>query len=401
MYALGRHSVSDSTVLIGMSGGVDSSVAAALLVEQGYRVTGITLNVWPEGDRSGIIEREDACCALGAVEDARRVCATLGIPHYVVNFRETFQRYVIDNFVEEYRRGRTPNPCVRCNQFIKFDALLAKAQVLGADFVATGHYARIGRTSTGRWALRRAADLKKDQSYVLYVMTQDRLARAMFPLGDLTKDETRRLAAELGLHVAQKPESQDICFVPTRDYRDYLREKAPASLSPGPIRDTRGRVIGTHQGIAQYTVGQRRGLGIASSRPLFVAEIWPEENTLVVGDEASLYRREARVTGVNWVAVEGPTEPMRVLAKARYKAEEVPAPIERLAGERLADESVLVIFDTPQRAVTPGQTIVFYDGDVVVGGGTLEETLRPGGREGEDTRLCADEESLTPAGSIA
>ena len=359
--------MTSSTVLVGMSGGVDSSVTAALLVQQGYRVLGITLNVWPEGERVGVVEREDACCALGAVEDARRVCATLGVPHYVVNFRDTFQRYVIQNFVEEYRRGRTPNPCVRCNQFIKFDALLAKAQALGADFVATGHYARIARMPDGRWALRKAADPKKDQSYVLYVMTQERLARAMFPLGELSKEETRRLAEELGLHVAGKPESQEICFVPTRDYRDYLREHDPASLRPGPIRDATGRVIGQHQGIALYTVGQRRGLGIASSKPLFVIEIWPEENTLVVGDEDSLYCREARVEGVNWVAIERPERPIRVVAKARYKAEEVPATVE--PGE---DGAVRVVFDAPQRAVTPGQTMVFYDGDIVLGGGTLE-----------------------------
>jgi tRNA-specific 2-thiouridylase len=370
-----------STVLVGMSGGVDSSVTAALLVQQGYRVIGITLNVWPEGEQVGIVEREDACCALGAVEDARRVCGTLGIPHYVVNFRETFQRYVIQNFVEEYRHGRTPNPCVRCNQFIKFDALLAKAGALGADFVATGHYARVARLPTGRWALRKALDARKDQSYVLYVMTQERLARAMFPLGELTKDETRRLAEDLGLHVAGKPESQEICFVPTRDYRDYLREHDPAALRPGPIRDGDGRVIGTHQGIAFYTVGQRRGLGIASRAPLFVREIWPEENTLVVSDEASLYRDSASVEGVNWVAIEPPARPVRVTAKPRYKAEEVPATLEPVGAA-----AVRVIFDTPQRAVTPGQTIVFYDGDVVVGGGTLEVGPRSQGGEPEGKR---------------
>ena len=362
-----------STVLVGMSGGVDSSVAAALLVEQGHHVIGITLNVWPEGAHGAVVEREDACCALGAVEDARRVCGQLGIPHYVVNFRETFQRYVIQNFVDEYRRGRTPNPCVRCNQFIKFDALLAKADVLGADLVATGHYARVTRAPGGRFALRRAVDQKKDQTYVLYVMTQDRLERAQFPLGGLTKEETRQRAEDLGLHVAGKPESQEICFVPTRDYRDYLREHDPTSLHPGPIRDTNGKVIGQHQGIAYFTVGQRRGLGLSSSRPLFVTEIWPDENTLVVADEASLYRAEAWVNGTNWMSVEQLSAPMRVTAKPRYKAEEVPATI-----EPATEGGVHVRFDSPQRAVTPGQTIVFYDGDTVVGGGTLEtDPTRP------------------------
>lgn len=355
-----------STVLVGMSGGVDSSVTAALLAREGYRVIGITLNVWPEGDDVGVIEREDACCALGAVEDARRVCAVLGVPHYVVNFRDTFGRYVIDNFVEEYARGRTPNPCVRCNQFIKFDALLAKAEALGADYVATGHYARIARMPTGRFTLRKAVDERKDQSYVLYVMSQERLARAMFPLGDKTKEETRRLAEELRLHVAGKPESQEICFVPTRDYRDYLRQHEPAALSPGPIVTSDGTEVGRHEGVAFYTVGQRRGLGVASTKPLFVSEIRPEANTLVVGDEALLYRHEAHVEAPNWVAIDHLEGPLRVTAKARYKAPEVPATIEP-DGER-----VRVNFDEPQRAITPGQTIVFYDGDLVVGGGTIE-----------------------------
>lgn len=360
-----------STVLVGMSGGVDSSVAAALLASSDYRVIGITLNVWPESDGLGVIEREDACCALGAVEDARRVCAKLGIPHYVVNFREVFRRQVIQNFVDEYGRGRTPNPCVRCNQFIKFDALLAKAEAMGAEYVATGHYARITRTESGRWALRKAADARKDQSYVLYVMTQERLARSMFPLGDISKEETRRIAEELGLHLAGKPESQEICFVSTKNYRDYLRVHDPASLRPGPIVDFDGKTVGRHEGMAFYTIGQRRGLGIASSRPVFVAEILPERNTLVVGDQLSLYRSEALVVEINWVAIDGLDHPMQVTAKARYKAEEAAATIEP------AGEMVRVVFDTHQRALTPGQAIVFYDGDLVLGGGTLEAAPGP------------------------
>jgi tRNA-uridine 2-sulfurtransferase len=360
-----------STVLVGMSGGVDSSVTAALLAREGYRVIGITLNVWPEGDDVGVIERDDACCALGAVEDARRVCSALDIPHYVVNFRDTFRRHVIDNFVEEYSRGRTPNPCVRCNQFIKFDALLAKAAALGADFVATGHYARISTLPNGRFALRKAVDERKDQSYVLYVMSQERLARTMFPLGDMTKDETRGLAEELRLHVAGKPESQEICFVPTRDYRDYLRQHQPAALKPGPIVRTDGSEVGRHEGVAFYTVGQRRGLGVASPTPMFVSEIRPEANTLVVGDETFLYRDAAQVEAPNWVAIEHLKGPLRVTAKARYKAPETPATIEP-DGER-----VRVTFDEPQRAITPGQTIVFYDGDVVVGGGTIAGSGAP------------------------
>jgi len=353
-------------VLVGMSGGVDSSVAAALLVEQGYRVIGITLNVWPEGSGVGVVEREDACCALGAVEDARRVCDRLNVPHFTVNFRDVFRARVIDNFVQEYRGGRTPNPCVRCNQFIKFDALLAKAEALGVDFVATGHYARIGQTRSGRVALLKAADARKDQTYVLYVMSQERLRRTIFPLGNLLKEETRARAEELGLHVAGKPESQEICFVPTRDYRDYLREHDPESTREGPIVNERGDVIGRHNGVAFYTVGQRRGLGVASARPLFVTEIRPASNTVVVGESPSLYRRHAFASGVNWVAIDGLHGPMRTRARARYKADEVDATITPYR------DGVHVRFDEPQRAITPGQSIVFYDGDVVIGGGTLE-----------------------------
>jgi len=357
-------------VVVGMSGGVDSSVTAALLVQAGYQVIGVTLNVWPEGEAGAAIEREDACCALGAVEDARRVCASLGIPHYIVNFRQTFHREVIQNFVDEYRRGRTPNPCIRCNQFIKFDALLAKADALDARWVATGHYARVSQLPSGRFALRKALDTTKDQSYVLYVMTQDRLGRAMFPLGEMAKSEVRQTALDLGLHVAGKPESQEICFVPTKNYRDYLREHDPDALQPGPIVDMDGRTVGRHEGVPLYTIGQRRGLGIASARPLFVTELRPIDNAVVVGDEASLYQRDAYVTAPNWVAIERLDGRREVLAKGRYKAQEVPATIEP------AGDGVRVVFHEPQRTIAPGQAMVFYDGDLVVGGGTVE--LAPG-----------------------
>lgn len=354
-----------SAVLVGMSGGVDSSVAAALLVKAGARVTGITFNVWPEDDRRAAF-REDACCALGAVEDARRVCDHLGIPHYVVNLRDVFQRRVIDNFVDEYRHGRTPNPCVRCNQFIKFDALLAKAEALGAGWVATGHYARTVKQANGRWALQRAVDGDKDQSYVLYVLSQERLARVRFPLGNLRKEETRRLAAEFGLHVANKVDSQEICFVPTRNYRDYLRETAPDTFESGPIVDSEGHVVGEHRGVALYTVGQRKGIGLASPRPLFVTRIESEINTIVIGNASDLVSLEAYAMDLNWMAVDGLDGPMHVSARSRAHAQEAPAVIEPWRSSQ-----VKVTFDEPQRSLTPGQAVVFYDEDIVVGGGTL------------------------------
>src|ERR687886_279453 len=257
-------------VVVGMSGGVDSSVTAALLKQQGYDVVGITLNVWPELEGVNDNLREDACCALGATEDARRVADRLDIPYYVVNFRDTFERRVIQDFVPEYQRGRTPNPCVRCNQFIKYDALLEKADLFGAEYVATGHYVRnVYDPASGRWLLKKAADRSKDQSYVLYVMTQDRLARTLFPLGELTKADTRRLAEEWKLPVAKKPESQDICFVPYKNYGEFMEKHAPGSIREGPIVDRDGNLLGRHYGVAFHTVGQRRGLGVAAGAPLY------------------------------------------------------------------------------------------------------------------------------------
>ncbi|MBI4494320.1 MAG: tRNA 2-thiouridine(34) synthase MnmA [Chloroflexi bacterium] len=356
-------------VLVGMSGGVDSSVAAALLVEQGYEVIGITLNVWPRLEGIPEVEREDACCALGAVEDARRVANRLGIPYYVLNFRDLFEERVIRDFVQEYQRGRTPNPCIRCNQFIKFDALLARAIALEADYVATGHYARIEHDpASGRYLLRKAADPAKDQSYVLYVMTQDRLARTLLPLGELAKSTTRRLAAEWKLPVANKPESQEICFVPFRRYAEFVERYAPQAVRPGAIVDRAGRTLGRHQGVAFHTIGQRRGLGIAASQPLYVTALDPATNTVVVGPQEELLRAECVATEVNLIALEALETPRRVQARIRYRAETCEAEIAPDGEAR-----VRVTFAQPQRAVTPGQAIVFYDGDVVVGGGTIAD----------------------------
>ncbi|HLH21169.1 MAG TPA: tRNA 2-thiouridine(34) synthase MnmA [Chloroflexota bacterium] len=355
-------------VLVGMSGGVDSSVAAALLCEAGYDVIGVTLNVWPERDAmQALAEREDACCSLSAVEDARRVADQLGIPYYVLNFKDVFERQVMANFAAEYARGRTPNPCVRCNQFVKFDALLARAVAVDADYVATGHYARIDHdAASGRWRLLRALDRTKDQSYVLYVMSQERLARTLFPLGELTKPAVRAQAARLGLATADKAESQEICFVPTGNYRDYLAAAAPATRRRGPIVDLDGRVLGTHQGIAYYTIGQRKGLGLAAGQPLYVVDLLPEANRVVVGPREALLATGCLVEDVNYVALAGLDGPLAAQARIRYKAEDAPVELAPAAGGRLA-----VRFLAPQRAVTPGQTIVFYAGDVVFAGGTI------------------------------
>lgn len=349
-----------------MSGGVDSSVAAALLLQQGYRVVGATMNLWP---RKSVVEadtRHSICCSLESVDDARRVADTLGIPHYVLNFRDIFEREVVRNFASEYARGRTPNPCIRCNRFIKFEALLNKAVSWGAAFVATGHYARIDRAPEGRYRLRRALHGQKDQSYALYSLSQAQLARTLFPLGALRKSETRRLASELGLATSDKPESQDLCFVPDGDNAGFLSTQLAGIARSGPIRDLSGRVVGTHQGVAYYTVGQRKGLGIAAPEPLYVVEILSEENTVVVGGLQDLFSSALLAEDVNWVSTEAPDRPIRVNAKIRYRSTEVPA-----TATHRPDGTLLVEFDQPQRAVSPGQAIVLYDGDDVLGGGTI------------------------------
>ncbi len=355
-------------VVVGMSGGVDSSVTAALLKQQGHDVIGVTLNVWPRLDNIPEVEREDACCALGAVEDARRVADRLDIPYYVLNFREVFEERVIKDFVQTYARGRTPNPCIRCNQFIKFDALLVKARQIGSEYVATGHYARVEHGTGPRDGnrLRKAADPNKDQSYVLYVMSQDRLGAALMPLGDFTKQDTRQIAADLHLSVANKPESQEICFVPFKRYGTFIERYAPDVLQPGPIVDRQGQVVGEHRGVALHTVGQRRGLGVATGEPVFVTEIEPETNTVVVGSAADLLKRECVVDEVNWIEGAPPSEPIRAWAKTRYRARDVPCTV--LPAER----GLRVVFDEPQRAVTPGQALCLYDGEYVLGGGTID-----------------------------
>jgi len=354
-------------VVIAMSGGVDSSVAAAMLVEQGYDVIGVTMQIWPAAAGAPEDTFSRTCCSLSAVEDARRVAAKLGIPHYVVNFKDVFESTVIDNFIEEYRRGRTPNPCIRCNRFVKFDALLQKAHSLGAEYVATGHYARIVYDEPRRrWLLKRGLDHAKDQSYALYSMTQDQLAHTLMPLGGMAKDETRRLAADLGLAVATKPDSQEICFVDNRDYPGFLKSRTPETANPGPILDIRGTIIGEHKGIAFYTIGQRRRLGVTAGEPLYVVRIDAARNAIVVGSDADLYSSELIAEDVNLVSLEKLAEPIAVTAKVRYNMKDSPALLAPLAGGQAH-----VTFETPQRAIAPGQAVVFYAGEDVLGGGTI------------------------------
>ncbi len=355
-----------------MSGGVDSSIAAALLKQQGYDVVGVTMQIWQE---SATETKGAGCCSLGAVEDARRVAAKLGIPHYCLNYREFFAEKVIDNFVAEYKRGRTPNPCINCNRYVKFDELLNTAGQLGAEYLATGHYARVGYDEDRqRWVLRRAVADAKDQTYALFHFTQEQLSRTLMPLGDLaSKDETRAIAAELGLAVANKPDSQEICFVQGGSYTDFLAEKAPETVRPGTIVDTSGRARGEHDGVAFYTVGQRKRINVGSPIPLYVIALDPQSNTVIVGDDNDLLADALVASDCNWIAVPGVQDSLRVTAKIRYNMHAVPGIVEPAKGE--PEGSIRVQFDAAQRAVTPGQSVVLYDGDTVVGGGTIERAV--------------------------
>lgn len=356
-----------------MSGGVDSSLAAALLAEQGYECIGVTMQIWPEYLPEA--ELEGGCCSLSAVEDARQVAFMLGIPHYVTNFREEFQEKVIDRFVSEYAAGRTPNPCLVCNREIKFKTLLARALELGASYVATGHYARVEEDpATGRHLLLRGVDLSKDQSYTLYNLTQEQLSHALFPLGWMTKEKTRELARQRGLRVAEKPDSQEICFVPGNDYRAFLREHAPWAQRPGPILSLSGRKLGEHEGIAFYTIGQRHGLGIAAEKPLYVVDIDPERNAIIVGTKDDVWHGGLIAGDVNWVAIPTLEGELAVQVKVRYNS----APAEAVIRPGSSPGEVECLFASPVRAVTPGQAAVFYDGDVVVGGGTILRPLHRG-----------------------
>ena len=358
-------------VLVAMSGGVDSSVAAALLMEEGHEVSGVTMKVWDEGDVLAGAERH-GCYGPGEqddIEDARAVAQALGIPFRVLDLRREYRAQVLDYFRREYLRGRTPNPCVRCNRWVKLGAMLARAREDGLqfDYFATGHYARVAYDGgSGRYLLKKARDLSKDQSYFLCALSQEQLGRCLFPLGDHTKEEVRDRAHALGLAVRDKPESQD--FIGDGDYSAFLG----ASPGPGPITDSQGNVLGEHRGIPFYTIGQRRGLGIAARQPLYVTAIDPGRNTIVAGPREEVYASELVASELNWIAVESLERPARMKARIRYRHEEAEALVTPLDGG-----SVHVRFALPQMAVTPGQAVVFYDGDVVVGGGTIERAGPP------------------------
>lgn len=358
-----------SRIVVGMSGGVDSSVAAALLVERGFDVIGVTMRVWPWKEADDPVRRFGSCCGSEAVDDARRVARDLGIPYYVLNMESEFDRAVIGPFADAYRNGRTPVPCVACNVDLKFGSLLARAHAWDAAGVATGHYARVSRDeSTGRWLLRRGRDPRKDQSDFLWPLDQTQLAAAHFPIGDLDKDHVRAHARRLGLVTAEKPESQEICFVPDDDYRGFLRRRDPAMFRPGEIVDGEGRRLGTHAGVPAYTVGQRRGLGVEQQGTrLYVTDIDAAANRIVVGPSRGLERDRLTAVGVNFIACDPPREPLRVEARIRHSHRPAPATV-RATGDGQAE----VVFDEPQRPITPGQSVVWYRDDLVIGGGVID-----------------------------
>jgi len=358
---------SKGTVVVGMSGGVDSSVTAYLLKEQGYNVIGVTMQIWP-ADQEDEKENVGGCCSLSAVNDARRVADKLDIPFYVMNFRDLFEIEVIDYFTNEYLKGRTPNPCIACNKKIKFEGFLKKARGLGADFVATGHYAQLlYDDKRKRYILKKAVDKTKDQTYALYNFTQEQMAHTLLPLGYYEKPKIREIAASIGLRVANKPDSQEICFVPDNNYKNFIENRVGAGkFQPGPFLDAQGNRVGTHEGLPNYTVGQRKGLGLALGYPVYVVRIDVENNAVIVGRDDEVFQSKLIADNNNYILFDNLEDEIEVEAKIRYSAKPAKAILKPLDGEQ-----VLVKFAEPQRAITPGQAVVYYQGDYVLGGGTI------------------------------
>jgi len=353
-------------VVVGLSGGVDSSVAAYLLKEQGYDVIGVTMQIWQEQDVFAQ-EEEGGCCGLSAVDDARRVAQLLDIPYYVMNFRDTFQKNVIDYFICEYRNGATPNPCNACNRYVKWEALLNRAKEIGADYIATGHYARIKRLENGRYTIQNSVTAAKDQTYALYNLTQEQLKSTLMPVGAYTKDEIRKIAEKINLPVAGKQDSQDICFIPDGDYAGFIERETGCTFETGKFVDEDGNVLGAHKGIIHYTVGQRKGLGLTAATPLFVKELRPETNEVVICKSEGLFSDVCYVKDMNYMAIPGLEDSYHAIGKVRYSHKGAPCTL-----TPMPDGRVECRFEEPQRAMTPGQAAVFYEGDHVLCGGTID-----------------------------
>lgn len=353
-------------VVVGMSGGVDSSVAAYLLKEQGYDVVGVTMQIWQD-EATEAVEENGGCCGLTAVDDARRVAQVLDIPYYVMNFKDEFKKNVMDYFVAEYLAGRTPNPCIACNRYVKWEALLRRSMEIGADYIATGHYARVEKMPNGRYAIRNSVTAKKDQTYALYNLTQFQLEHTLMPVGAFTKEEIRQMAVDNHLPVANKPDSQDICFVPDGDYAGLIAKEAPDKVpGEGNFVTKDGIVLGQHKGITNYTIGQRKGLGLAMGHHVFVTEIRPETNEVVIGEAEDVFSSELTCGQINFMGMSDLKEPRRVWAKIRYAHAG-----EWCVLERIGEDEILCKFEKPVRAVTPGQAVVFYEGEYVLGGGVI------------------------------
>lgn len=352
-------------VVVGMSGGVDSSVAAWLLKEQGYDVIGVTMQIWQD-EEEAVVEENGGCCGLSAVDDARRVAASLGIPYYVMNFKAEFQDKVMKYFVEEYLAGRTPNPCIACNRYVKWESLLKRSLDIGADYIATGHYARIVLLENGRYTLQKSVTDRKDQTYALYNLTQEQLSRTLMPVGAYTKEEIRSMAEQISLNVAHKADSMEICFIPDQDYAKFIDNYTDQPIKPGNFVKSDGTIIGQHKGITHYTVGQRKGLNLALGHPVFVIEIRPETNEVVIGDSQEVLADSLVCKKLNFMSIPDLEGEKKVIAKIRYNHPGAACTI-----KKIEEDTVLCSFEEPQRAITPGQAVVFYDGDYVLGGGTI------------------------------